>query len=359
MGKSQIDRRAFLKLAALGLGGLSMRSLPRLAWLEEFPASEYLGRIVVGKVDLKQGPDADSATVGTLFEDAVFPWIREVPGTNLYRFNQNWVETPEGYVWAPYVQPVMNVPNQPLDNLPSTGLGTGMWAEVTVPYVDLVMANPPARSPWLKDAIFPRLYYSQILWVDDIKVDEAGKKWYRVNEKFGYGDIFWADAAGFRPIDPVELEPINPEVEDKRIEVDITHQTLSCFEGNREVYFCRISSGAKFDANGNEVDNWATPVGLLRIWRKLISTHMSGGTTGGGYDLPGIGWTTLFSGTGVAIHSTFWHNDYGVPRSHGCVNCKPDDAKWIFRWTQPYVDYDPGDVTVSMPGGTKINVIES
>jgi lipoprotein-anchoring transpeptidase ErfK/SrfK len=87
--------------------------------------------------------------------------------------------------------------------------------------------------------------------------------------------------------------------------------------------------------------------------------HMTGGTTGGGYDLPGIGWTTLFSSNGVAVHSTFWHNSFGVPRSHGCVNARPDDAKWVFRWTRPEVQYDPGDVTISGMGSTKVHVVET
>jgi hypothetical protein len=47
-----------------------------------------------------------------------------------------------------------------------------------------------------------------------------------------------------------------------------------------------------------------------------------------------------------------------VPRSHGCVNARPEDAKWIFRWALPQVNYDPGDVTVSMPGGTIVEVSE-
>jgi lipoprotein-anchoring transpeptidase ErfK/SrfK len=243
--------------------------------------------------------------------------------------------------------------------LPETSLGMGMWVEITVPYVDIILANPPARSPWLKEATLPRLYYSQILWVDQVRTDESDQVWYRVNERYGYGDIFWAAAEAFRPLDPTEVEPIRPEVEDKKIIVDVTHQTMACYEGNVEVHFCRISSGAKFDASGNPVDKWSTPVGAHPVWRKLVSTHMSGGTTGGGYDLPGIGWTTLFVGNGVAIHSTFWHNDFGVPRSHGCVNAKPEDARWVFRWTQPHVPYDPGDVTVSMPGGTVIDVVES
>jgi hypothetical protein len=354
-----MNRRAFLKLAALGLGGLALRPLGRRYSLPEFPAFDRLGRIVSGRIDLKQRPDVESATVGSLFEDAVFPWIREVVGSHPFRHNQRWVETPDGYVWAPYVQPVRNRPNPVVDRLPATSVGEGMWVEVTVPYVDIILANPPARSPWLKEALLPRLYYSQILWVDQIRVDDQGQNWYRVNERFGYGDIFWCAAEAFRPLSDEELTVISPDVEEKKVLVDVTHQTLSCYEGNTEVFFCRVSTGAKFDASGNPVDKWATPLGGHPVWRKLVSTHMSGGTTGGGYDLPGIGWTTLFVGNGVAIHSTFWHNDFGVPRSHGCVNARPEDAQWIFRWTLPHVSYDPGDVTVGMPGGTRVEVVES
>ena len=87
---------------------------------------------------------------------------------------------------------------------------------------------------------------------------------------------------------------------------------------------------------------------------------MAGGTNAAGYDLPGISWTSLFVGDGVAIHSTFWHNDYGTPRSHGCINCRPEDAKWIFRWTEPPVVYDPGDITVTkMFESTNITVVDN
>ena len=87
---------------------------------------------------------------------------------------------------------------------------------------------------------------------------------------------------------------------------------------------------------------------------------MSGGTTGAGYDLPGIGWTSIFATGGVAIHSTFWHNNFGDPVSHGCVNTQPDDARWIFRWGQPIVPYDPGmiDITVTGQEFTHVQVVE-
>jgi lipoprotein-anchoring transpeptidase ErfK/SrfK len=133
---------------------------------------------------------------------------------------------------------------------------------------------------------------------------------------------------------------------------------MSCYEGKNEVYYTRISSGAKWDAWGNPVDVWATPIGNFPIWRKLVSLHMSGGTTGGGWDLPGVGWVSLFVGTGVAIHSTFWHNNYGEPMSRGCVNARPEDAKWVFRWTMPSAPLDPGDITVKLPGSTKVQVLE-
>jgi hypothetical protein len=254
---------------------------------------------------------------------------------------------------------VFNKPNKPLKSLPVNGKESGFWGEVTIPYVDIIQENPPARSPWLKEVTQPRLYYSQVMWIDDIKTGSNGQTLYRVNEKYGtYGDIFWAIADAFRQITEEEIAPISPEVEDKKIIVDINHQTLTCYEGNQEVYFCRISSGAKFDYEGKPLEDYATPLGPHPIWRKLVSIHMSGGGTGSGWDTPGIAWTSLFVGEGVAIHSTFWHNDFGTPRSHGCVNCTAEDAKWVFRWTQPKVLYNPGDITVQMPGGSTVNVVE-
>jgi hypothetical protein len=358
MAPTRISRRDFINLGGLSLGSYLLHDLLPDTSAVEFPEAERLGRVAVGKVEIKIRPDSESETIGILYQDAVVVWHREVVGRNSYRITQRWVEIPDGYIWSPYLQPVQNQPNAPVLSLPETSLGPGMWVEVTVPWVDLSLENPPARSPWLENTDTPRLYYSQILWVDQVKTDAQGKTWLRANERYGYGDRFWAAAEAFKEIHPEDILPIHPEVEEKRVYVNVSDQTLSCFEGKDEVYFCRVSTGAKFDASGNQVDKWATPLGSHPTWRKLISLHMSGGTTGGGYDLPGIGWTSLFAGNGVAIHSTFWHNNFGVPMSHGCVNARPQDAKWIFRWVDPVISLDPGDITVSMPGGTIVEVIE-
>ena len=354
-----ISRRDFLKLAALGTSALAFRPFVSSA-LPEFPQADKLGRNAVGKMDLYARPDANSQIVGALYEDNIVPWIREVVGSMPGRTNQRFVETPNGFVWGGYIQPVWNKPNAPVTNLPTTSLGPGMWVEVTIPYVDLILDNPPARAPWLQYQLSinlpPRFYYSQIVWADQIRLDEAGQAWYRLNEKYGSGDVFWGQAEAFRPLTVEEVAPISPEVQDKRIVVRVWDQTMSCFEGDIEVYFAKISSGALYDAWGQRVDAWATPVGESPIWRKAISLPLSGGSASAGWNLPAVGWVSLFVGTGVAIHSTYWHNNYGEPSSRGCVNTSPEDAKWVFRWSQPLTPYDPGDVTVEWPGGTKVIV---
>ena len=356
-----VNRRDFLKLAAFSTGVLAFRPFQKFA-LPDFPAGDRLGRITVGKMDVFATPDGSGQPVGVLYEDQVVPWLREVVGSMPGRTNRRFVETPNGYVWGGYVQPVWNKPNAPMASLPTTSLGPGMWVEVTVPYVDLMLDNPPARAPWLQYAasinLPPRFYYGQVVWVDEIRSDASGQIWYRLNEKYGSGDILWGQAEAFRPIAAEEIAPINPAAQDKRIVVRVWEQTLSCYEGNTEVHFAKISSGALYDAWGNRVDAWETPLGESPIWRKAVSLPLSGGSASAGWSLPAVGWVSLFVGTGVAIHSTFWHNNYGEPSSRGCVNATPEDAKWVFRWSLPQVPYDPGDVTVEMPGGTKVLVEE-
>lgn len=365
MSSDKITRRNFLHLGAASLVFIGTRPIQRLNLLPEFPSYERLGR-VFARVELKSRPDIDAPTVGLLFDDAVVPWIQEVTGRHPYRYKQRWVETPDGYIWASDLQPVCNLPNEPLKTLPETSLGPGMWVEVSIPYVDIVLVGAPI-SPGFRNRVeagLPlRLYYNQVLWVDQIKSDDHGQVWYRVNERFGYGDLIWARAEAFRPLTQQEMAPINPEAVDKLVVINVEerYQTLACYEGKSEVYYCRISAGKKFDPEGKPLEHSATPTGTLNIWRKQVSAHMSGGTTGAGYDLPGIGWTALFSSDGVAIHSTFWHNNFGGElMSHGCVNATPEDAKWVFRWTNPPVSYDPGDLFSkdSEIPPTKVKVLE-
>lgn len=365
LGK-KISRRDFLKTSVMGLGVAAIQPMqPVVRLMQEFPESKKLGR-VLAKLDLKSRPSSDSQTTGVLYDDAVVAWIKEVMGDPfpMYPTNRRWIETPDGYLPAPVVQPVFNRPNEPLLTIPESNQVKGFWAEVTVPYAPFTLISANPSSPLLKETPPDRyrVYYSQVYWVDDVMESASGTRLYRVREPHGsYGDIFWAPASAFKPLMGEDLKPITPEITDKRVLIDLTKQTLSCFEGNSEIHFCRISSGAKFDATGAQVDHWSTPVGPNQaINRKFVALHMAGGSAASGYELMSVAFTSIFSTGGVAIHSTYWHNNYGEPMSHGCVNVTPEDAKFVFRWSRPEVPYGDGKMEVTgFTNVTRVDVVES
>ncbi len=53
------------------------------------------------------------------------------------------------------------------------------------------------------------------------------------------------------------------------------------------------------------------------------------------YELPGVSWVLYFTEHGHAFHGTFWHDNFGTPMSHGCVNMRTTEARWLFRWALP------------------------
>ncbi len=56
------------------------------------------------------------------------------------------------------------------------------------------------------------------------------------------------------------------------------------------------------------------------------------------------------------LHGTYWHNDVGKPRSHGCLNLSPQAAHWVYRWTAPAVPLD--EATWADEYGTRVDVVE-
>ncbi len=357
-----LSRRKFLQLAALGAGsplwskaflGLWKQTGedPIDLWKEKYPAGTRLGR-VLATLPLRSRPDAESAEVGKKYQDAVVEIVREVIGRGpaMDPHNHRWFETPEGYLWAPYVFPMDFQIQTPLASIPDGKV----WVEVTVPWIQGRIA-PRSTAPnfLLQPGDRPTtLYYASIYPATKTVTDDKGQVWYFLDELEA---PMYARAEGLRAITADELAPISPSVDDKLIVVKLDRnvQTLSALENGKEVYYAVISSGGK----NQETGNWSTPVGEHPIWRKRIGMRMGGGDSESGFDLVGVGWTCLFSGNGEAVHSTYWHNDFGIPKSHGCVNARPEDAKWLFRWTAPAVEYPLGDREIGMPGGTRVKVI--
>ncbi len=82
----------------------------------------------------------------------------------------------------------------------------------------------------------------------------------------------------------------------------------------------------------------------------------NGDLTASGYDLPGVPWVMYFTEAGLSLHGTFWHNDFGHPKSHGCVNLSVAAAKWLFRWTDPVVK--PDAQFAYQPTGTTLEIVK-
>lgn len=109
----------------------------------------------------------------------------------------------------------------------------------------------------------------------------------------------------------------------KWVDVNLTTQTMIAFEGQTPVFTSKISSG---------VPRHPTVEGTYRIYAKYVSTKMEGGQgTAEYYYIPNVPYTMYFY-SGYALHGAYWHNNFGHPMSHGCVNLPVDASKWMFEW---------------------------
>lgn len=116
-----------------------------------------------------------------------------------------------------------------------------------------------------------------------------------------------------------DVPPVSPAPTDgKWIDIDLSEQRLAAYVGTVPVYAVRVSTG---------VPRWPTIKGEFYIYQKLSSATMSGPD----YHLPNVPWTMYYDRS-YAIHGTYWHNNFGHPMSHGCVNLPTADARWLFDW---------------------------
>lgn len=294
-----------------------------------------LGRAEGSRPIYRSAEDRRASNIArTLAHHEVIPLYRafEADPPAQYSHNRIWYETDDGVVHSSFIVPCREVLNAPEDTI-----GAGFWGEVTVP-ITYQHWEPNPES-----AYFNPLRYATVYRVIDRTDDSCGAAWYRLEDDVYPHQSWWARAAHIRRVRPEELTPISPDVpaEAKRIEVSITAQNLVCYEYDQPVFSTRLSSGGTYYDAGGSVYPFPTPWGEHRVQRKTPSRHMIGGEEiNNPYDLPGVPWCTYFSATGEAIHGATTHNDFGAPRSHGCLNVTPDAAKWIYRWTAPTVDYD-------------------
>jgi hypothetical protein len=248
-----------------------------------------------------------------------------------------WYRVWGGFLPGKYVQLTRYRLNQPSDEI----FECGSLSEVTVPYTDAYTFSE--YDGWKKKY---RLYYETTHWITGIKPGPDGNVWYELTSQLSSSLVYYVRREHLRLVQDVEYLPTSIHVppEEKHIQISLNDQTLTAFEGEKLVFRTKISSGLGHrEVSTKNPNATATPRGTFFVTSKYPSKHMGGViATGapGSYTLPGVPWATFFIfETGVAFHGTYWHNNFGSQMSHGCVNMRNSDAKWVFRWVNPA--YDP------------------
>jgi hypothetical protein len=337
----QISRRDFLKLAASGSLAFALKDL-RIDRALAAPSIKQ-GRITLSGIPMYEAPTFIANKMHHFRRDEVVE-ITSVDenGEQGNPFNAAWYQVNgEGYTYSGWVHPVETIYQKPNFDVPKGG----RLGEITVPFSDTRL------SPYIHAKRGYRIYYGTTHWVRRFFVTREEKSiWYEIYD-FHLKKSFYVRSHDMRLVRDDELSLLSPDVpaEEKSIVVDLSAQMVTAFEGEKMVFSQRCSSGAR----GTE-----TPKGNFRTYHKGPSVHMSnqGDALENIYNLPGVPWCSFFTGSGHAFHGTYWHNDYGRPRSHGCVNLLSDAAKFLYRWTMPNVPPDAD--YVHLPGeGTRVKVM--
>ena len=351
-----LSRREFLTRSGAGLLGLF--GLPFLGKYERYErlnsatsaanAGSFLsirmGRATDDTVPVYDRPSFSARLKRMYYRDVIFSIDEVTFGDDQPAYNRVWYRVNgEGYAHSGKIQPVELRLNKAAVSVPEQG----RLAEVTVPFTD-VTAN-------LKDTsqIAYRLYYATVHWVQTVVRGPQDESWYII-----YDDklkkTYYAHAEHLRLLDPADTAPISGSVapEDKRIEVWLADQLVIAYEDNVPALITKAATGGHF----SDAD-YSTPHGNYITSRKRPSRHMASEdlAAANSYDLPGVPWVSYLTRSGISFHGTFWHNDFGKPRSHGCVNLSTSAAQWIYRWTLPQVPFEKQ--TLDDESGTRVIVL--
>lgn len=118
-----------------------------------------------------------------------------------------------------------------------------------------------------------------------------------------------------------------PTTSEKWIDVDLSEQRVVAYEGAVPVKAFIVSTG---------LPGTPTVTGTFHMRARTPVQDMYGGDRAAGdyYYLPDVKWVQYFH-EDYSFHGTYWHNNFGHPMSHGCINMTNEDAEWLFKWSMP------------------------
>ncbi|MEZ4391050.1 MAG: L,D-transpeptidase [Polyangiales bacterium] len=186
--------------------------------------------------------------------------------------------------------------------------------------------QPNGRGGFSPIGRVPRLTAFQL--TDDPPVRAGSNEFYRTREGLFLRSRQVRVVTALAP--PADLSP-----GEKWLDVNLDHQSVVAYEGATPVYVTVASTGRR--NRNNPEENYETIQGGFRIQSKHVATTMDGNSANDGpYSIEDVPWVMYFEAS-FALHGAFWHEGYGMMRSHGCVNLAPTDARWFFNWSEPQV----------------------
>jgi lipoprotein-anchoring transpeptidase ErfK/SrfK len=325
----RITRREFLKLAGAGAAGLYIN--PNLG-MPGWDDSGDLVRVAIHSVSVYSQAWDKSRILFQRFRDDVLHVYDVVNSEHGPAWNPIWYRVWGGYVHSGSLQHVKYSLNPIQETIPDKGL----LAQITVPWTQSMRYS--RYTGW--EPVY-RLYYESQHWIMGIDDGPDGQPWYRLMDELLRIE-YHVPAVTLRRIQPEEIAPISQAIpaEQKRIEVSLGRQTVTAYEGDSVVFKASCSTGVPNHSLLTEGQiPTETPKGSFHIQNKMPSKHMGDGKITAdleAYELPGIPWVSFFEPkTGVAFHGTYWHTNFGIRMSHGCVNLTCADALWVYRWSTP------------------------
>lgn len=279
------------------------------------------------------------------WRDAILPITEVTVSEDVTDYNRVWYQIgDQGYGYSGTLQPVRTILDTPILDIPSSGV----LGEVTVPFTDAHLRAEAAS------AVAYRLYYETVHWITSALTNPAdGKVWYQILDD-KWNKKYYVPGEHLRIIPDEELSPLSPDIPDyqKKIQVRLDDQLVFAYENDQPVFVTRAATGEVF-----RYGTYTTPAGSFLTYHKRPTRHMANGDlTSDGYDLPGVPWVMYITESGLSLHGTYWHNDFGHPHSHGCVNLSPSAAKWLFRWTKPIVP--PDEQFAYKTTGTLVEIVK-
>ena len=345
-----LSRREFLKLSTLTAGGFAFLPLKFRTAPGDDPGNvRGLVRVTASRLNIRDTPSLNAEKIGWYPKNQLVKTWDEIESPDGPAHNPRWYRVAEGFIHSGYTQPVAFRYQPALTSVRSTG----QLMEITVPLTQSWRRNND--DSWRKLYL---LYFSSLHWVTDVIEGPDAQPWYEITDDL-LNIRYAVPASHMRAIPDEDLTPISAHIpeEAKRLEVSLSEQKVTAFEYDQPVFRAKVSTGLPQTGVSEGEISTETPTGNHLLDHKRPLRHMGDGeitSDPNAYELPGVPWVSYFySHTGVAFHGTYWHDNFGKPMSHGCVNMRNEDAKWLFRWAMPL--YDPTD-WYKMERGTLVKV---